>query len=139
MCNARNHYDGCDCGFGPPYPWKIKADPRKNWHEMALLDIITYKRNLKDLGLSKTQIDDEIKRYKEQGFPISTTNWAAFSSDRKADWKSRFLNFFRPYKYEEIEFIDSKVDIPIFRLHSPEIESSSIGMGSSLRLTLVVN
>jgi hypothetical protein len=126
MCNAWNHDDSCDCGFGPPYSWKIKKDPKKKWYEFAILETIAYKRSLKDLGLSDIQIDEEMKRYKNQGFPVSETTWRALSNEKKADWKTRFLNLFKPYSYEEMQHIDREIDIPIFRLHSPRTKTSKV-------------
>lgn len=126
MCNAWNHDDSCSCGFGPPYPWKIKKGPRKNWHEFAILETITFKRSLKDLGLSDIQIEEEMQRYKSQGFPISETTWGALSIKKKADWKTRFLNLFRPYRFEEMQHIDDDIEIPIFKFHSPRTKTSKV-------------
>ena len=126
MCNGWNHGDGCACGFGPPYPWKITRDRRSKWHESAIFNTGEYKRGLSDLGLSEIQISQETNSYKGLGFPVSRKTWGAISTEKKSDWKSRFLDLFNQYKFEEIEHTHIKIDIPIFRLHSPKTKNSKV-------------
>jgi hypothetical protein len=126
MCNARNHYDGCDCGFGPPYPWKITSGPRTDWYEASLTNFEEYKGNLKALKISRSLINEKIRKYFSLGFPIPKDTWAALSNLDKANFKSRFSHLLQSFRLEEKEFLDDEITIPIFRLHSPEIKDSIV-------------
>jgi hypothetical protein len=126
MCNAWNHKDSCDCGFGPPYRWEIKAGPLKGWNELSLLDRVIYEHHLTGLGLSRIEIDEELNRYQMNAFPLSKDTWDSLSKADKVDWKTRFLTFFGLYRCEEVQHIDKNINIPIFKLHSPKVQNSKV-------------
>ena len=126
MCNGWNHDDNCDCGFGPPYRWKIKAGPPKSWYELSLQDRLTYKHHLMGLGLSRIEIDEELHRYQKHDFPLSKNTWKSLSVEEKVDWKTRFLTFFGLYRCEERQHIYKDIIIPIFKLHSPNLRNSKV-------------
>jgi len=126
MCNAWNHPPDCDCGFGPPYRWRIQIGTPRTWYESSLLNRASYRHHLGGLGFSRREISTELQRYCRHDFPLSADTWAALSTQEKTDWKTRFLTFFGLYKCELLEQTELKIDIPIFRLHSPAVEKSKV-------------
>lgn len=132
MCNAWNHDNNCDCGFGPPYRWKIKPSPPESWDIMSLQDIASYKHHLKSLLSSKTEIDKELNRYQRAGYPYPKETWSSLSDKEKDDFKNKFLDFvsylFNRYKIDikEEEYIDKEIDIPIFILCRPAVNKSKV-------------
>jgi hypothetical protein len=55
--------------------------------------------------------------------------------DEKTDWKTRFLTFFGLYRYEEVQHTEKKIDIPIFKFHSPNVENSKVTYETVVKTT----
>jgi len=127
MCNAWNHSPGCDCGFGPPYPWKIEVGPRISWSQQAVRSRRYYRKALAQMGLGISTIEEELNSYSAEGFPISSRAWRRLSKNARRSRLSIFDRLFSRYHLEESDYEDREVDIPIFLLHSSRTQQEKKG------------
>jgi hypothetical protein len=58
MCNAWNHPEGCECGFGPPYHGSGIVTPGER---LTWLEYVVKNRNFKYLRATQKDLVDDIE------------------------------------------------------------------------------
>ena len=56
MCNAHNRSEGCNCGFGPPYPISASGGSRTSWPEEVADKPWLMERGLRDMAWSEDAV-----------------------------------------------------------------------------------
>jgi hypothetical protein len=141
MCNAYQHSDGCECGFGPPYldskaPLPqlngkkfigvIRERKREKWAAKGIVDRNKVTNGLEQLGLKPKWLNTILKKYSDAGYPIKESLWNELSKNQQqgAAQKMMRLMGLREEIIEELEPID--LEIPLFRLQPPKTEKSIV-------------
>lgn len=125
MCNGRNHDDGCECGFGPPYPVTVKVGPRESWEARSTQSQAEFRRGLQEIGLDEEAIQRHLANYAREGFPLGRGVWARMSHEGKESVITRLRRVLRRHREEvDDEPENLSIRVPIFRLSSPSVPGS---------------
>lgn len=115
MCNAWNHDETCDCGFGPPYViWgALKIEKEKNWIDSVISCVSELKRGMKEVGFNPKEIEEAAYKYQEMPKKrVGLITW--------------FQNILNQRKYVDISSTVKLETIPLFRLHLPKVDGAKI-------------
>lgn len=125
MCNAWNHDDSCECGFGPPYPVTVRVGPRESWEARSAQSQAEFRRGLQEIGLDERIIKRHLENYAREGFPLGRGVWARMSNERKESLITRLRKVLRRHREKVAgEPENRSIRVPIFRLSSPSVPGS---------------
>ena len=119
MCNAYNHPSDCACGFGPPYSGSLVPVHREAWLDAASRSEARFRQALYDLQLTDEVIEEDLRLYRDK-----VISAASAGDSRRA--RSQLANIARR-RIRNVEKKDTaRVDIPLFKLHSPSVRGSKV-------------
>lgn len=115
MCNAWNHSNNCDCGFGPPYAvcGTFEILKEENWIDSVVSCKGRLIKGMREVGFGPEEINEALTEY--QKIPKEQQGLSGW-----------FQNILNRRQYFDIS---SKVEletIPLFRLHLPAINGRKI-------------
>jgi hypothetical protein len=119
MCNAHNHPPDCACGFGPPYSGALIPVHRESWLDAASRSELRFRQALDDLQLTDDVIEDDLRLYRDKVMSAA----AAGDSSRA---RSQLANIVRRRRRKVEKTGTARVDIPLFKLHSPSVPGSKV-------------
>jgi len=131
MCNAFNHDNGCECGFGPPYTFSGNANivEKVKWGEQALWDEEEFVRGLNEVIPDKKIASDIQEQYKQQGFPLQRVglrSWKRMSAQRKRAFTREMKKILGMVRIKKGKPIKQTIRVPLFKLHSPCVPGSKV-------------
>ncbi len=115
MCNAWNHPEGCECGFGPPYSGRVSYGGRIMWLDRAVQSEAVFLRALRELHLDPVAIEKILKRYRER---VSARRAAGEPPPKLRTYLRGIL---RPLLGRKVKEASIWIYVPLFRLHSPKL------------------
>lgn len=119
MCNAYNHPPDCACGFGPPYSGALIPVHRESWLDAASRSEVRFRQALDDLQLTDDVIEDDLRLYRDK-----VMSAAAAGDSRRA--RSQLAKIVRRRRRKVEKTGTARVDIPLFKLHSPSVPGSKV-------------
>jgi hypothetical protein len=131
MCNAWNHDDECECGFGPPYAFSGISNivAKTNWRDLAVWNEAAFVRGLKEVIPDK-RISEKIREeYKREGFPLEhmeARKWNKMDPERRRKISLSIKKLLGIVKIEKGESEAQTVRIPLFKLHAPIVRGSEV-------------
>ena len=131
MCNAWNHDDGCECGFGPPYTFSGNANivEKVKWGEQALWDEEEFVRGLNEVIPDEQIAKDIHEQYKQQGFPLERMgmrSWKRMKANRKKAFTREMKRILGIVRIKKGTPIRQTIRVPLFKLHSPHVPGSRV-------------
>jgi hypothetical protein len=142
MCNAMNHSQPCDCGFGPPegnpgdpiphvprggkFQGRIHKGERKTWGDEAIRDFDVLRKGLQEISPDETIVRKTIRAYREHGFPLSKRKINRMNDEEKKDIRKLFKRLLgiRRYKIEKAKTMTIRV--PLFTFSAPAVDKSKV-------------
>lgn len=116
MCNANNHPEGCDCGFGPPYTWSAADVTVTPWLDEAVTDRSSFERALAALRLPAGTRREWLEEYEHATRPGTSHRTV----------RERITELLGRFRYDVEAARDVRLNVPLFRLHSPPCEGASV-------------
>lgn len=116
MCNGHNHPDGCDCGFGPPYPDHLEYGRTVDWAEAVLEDPALLRRGLEELKFSQPTIQRFVREHQEEiGRGVGRTSLVQRLKER-----------LRAHKLVEEEVWSDIATVPLYRFGAPNVDRATV-------------
>ena len=119
MCNAWNHAPDCACGFGPPYSGSLVPVGRESWLRAASRSEERFRQALYDLHLTDDLIEEDLRLYR-----ANVMSALAAGDPRRATSQLRNIVRRRTRKVDATG--SARVEIPLFKLHSPLVPGSKV-------------
>lgn len=142
MCNAMNHEQPCNCGFGPyeenpgdPVPHvprggkfqgRVHKGERKSWGDEAIRDFDVLRKGLQEVSSDETMARKTIRAFRKHGFPLSKRKIDRMDDEEKKDIRKLFKRLLgiRRFKIEKTKTMT--VRVPLFTFSAPAVKNSKV-------------
>lgn len=131
MCNAWNHTDDCECGFGPPYGFSGVANilGETKWMDMAVWNEAEFARGIQEVIHDRSIAQKIRANYKRQGFPLPNMHerrWEKLKPERRQEIYLKLKAALGVVRIRKGVSSTHIVRIPLFTLNSPSVSGSQV-------------